>query len=33
MGNISCEREKEHQAAAQRAKEGTLSDSDLEKIC
>ena len=33
MENISCAREKKHQAAAQRAKEGTLPDSDLEKIC
>ena len=33
MGNIDCNREKEHLAAAQRAKEGILASSDVELVC
>ena len=33
MGEIYCDREKDHQASARRAKEGVLSSSDVEKIC
>ena len=33
MGNMYCEHEKEHLASAQRAKEGILSSSDVEKMC
>ena len=33
MGNVYCNLEKEHEAAAQRAKEGILAGSDVEKIC
>ncbi len=32
MANINCDREKEHQAAAQRAKKGILSDADVQKV-
>ncbi len=32
MGNVYCDREKEHLASAQRAKEGSLADSDVEKV-
>lgn len=33
MANMYCEREKEHALSAQRAKEGVLSHSDIEKMC
>ena len=33
MGNMYCEHEKEHLASAQRAKEGILAGSDVEKMC
>ena len=33
MKNVVCEREKEHLAAAQRAKEGVLNASDVEQVC
>ena len=33
MANIYCDHEKEHQASVQRAKEGILAGSDVEKVC
>lgn len=33
MGNMYCDREQEHKAAVQRAKEGILAHEDVEKIC
>ncbi len=33
MATTHCDREQEHAAAIARAKEGALSDFDLEKIC
>ncbi|MBR1974243.1 MAG: helix-turn-helix transcriptional regulator [Clostridia bacterium] len=33
MKNVVCEHEKEHLAAAQRAKEGVLNASDVEHVC
>ena len=33
MGNMYCEREKEHLLSAQRAKEGVLAHTDVEKMC
>ena len=33
MANIYCEREKEHLASVQRAREGILAHTDVEKIC
>ena len=33
MGNMYCDREQEHAASVQRAKEGILSDTEVEKIC
>ena len=33
MKNVVCEREKEHLAAAQRAKKGVLNASDVEHVC
>ncbi len=33
MANMYCDREHEHQVAAQRAKEGILAGEDVEKVC
>ena len=33
MVNMYCEREKEHKASAQRAREGILSSCEVEKMC
>lgn len=33
MANMDCEGEKEHGLSAQRAREGVLSHSDVEKMC